>query len=94
MFDNPLPVTDRHGFGDDNDHREECSDTIRPGGGNDFVDGNGPDVAGLNCFQDDILAEGRSTLRLRIFGSHCGDSPRVIWRCLVAGPVVINRMVR
>ncbi len=28
-----------------------------PGGGNDFVDGNGPDVAVFNCFQDDILAE-------------------------------------
>ena len=55
--DNPRPVTIITGPGNDNIVGSECSDTIQSGGGNDFVDGNGPDVADFNCFQDDILAE-------------------------------------
>ena len=45
------------GSGDDTIIGSECSDIIRPGGGNDFVDGNGPDVSQVCAFQDDILAE-------------------------------------
>ena len=45
------------GSGDDTIIGSECSDIIRPGGGNDFVDGNGPDVSIACAFQDDILGE-------------------------------------
>ena len=54
----PLPGAGDHSTGRGNDTiiGSECSDFIQPGGGNDFVDGNGPDFAQACAFQDDILA--------------------------------------
>ena len=47
--ENPFPVEIVTGSGDDTIIGSECSDIIRPGGGNDFVDGNGPDVSQSLC---------------------------------------------
>jgi Ca2+-binding RTX toxin-like protein len=52
---NPVPVAIITGGGNDTIIGSECSDLIQPGGGNDFVDGNGPDVSQACAFQDDIL---------------------------------------
>ena len=54
---NPFPVTISTGTGNDTIIGSECSDIIQPGGGNDFVDGNGPDISVACAFQDDVLGE-------------------------------------
>ena len=66
------------GPGNDNIVGTECSDTIRPGGGNDFVDGNGPDVL-ICASRTTSWRSGRSSISASLVPSVDECFCRVIW---------------
>ena len=90
---NPFPVEIVTGPGNDTIIGSECSDIIRPGGGNDFVDGNGPDFSEVCAFQDDILAEW-SFLDFGFgsfpFGDECFSSGDLLDLSGLPGPIVVT----
>jgi Ca2+-binding RTX toxin-like protein len=82
-FDNnPFPVTISTGTGNDTIIGSECSDIIQPGGGNDFVDGNGPDFGEACAFQDDVLGE------WSFIDFHFGNFPFEVFDCFSSGDLV------
>ncbi len=82
----PVPVGIFTGSGNDTIIGSECSDFIQPGGGNDFVDGNGPDISIACAIQDDILA----TWGFFPFGGSPVDFPFPVadFGCEVSGDII------